>query len=247
MRKENETHSFALDKSLLKQHNLCCRIDVVIKRESGDRMPPKAKFSRQHIVDAALLIVRKNGIESLTARALAEKLGSSAQPIFTVFKNMEEVQDEVKRATKELFTEWVSEAKEYTPAFKQVGVLMIRFAIEEPKLFQLLFMWERENVASFSDYMKHLGELTDTSFEQLCIELIRKEHDINEEKAKELFQQVWIFTFGVSVLCATKSCSFTDAEIEELLGREFISMLMYIKAGKLNEKTPHPRKKDLTK
>ena len=52
------------------------------------------------------------------------------------------------------------------------------------------------------------------------------------EKAKELFQQVWIFTFGVSVLCATKSCSFTDAEIEELLGREFISMLMYIKAGK---------------
>ena len=55
-------------------------------------MPPKAKFSREEIIDAAINIVREDGFDALTSRALGKKLGSSARPIFTVFQNMEEVQ-----------------------------------------------------------------------------------------------------------------------------------------------------------
>ena len=58
-------------------------------------MPPKAKFSKEQITEAGLQIVREKGADSLTARALGEKLGSSSCPIFTVFKNMEEVQQSV--------------------------------------------------------------------------------------------------------------------------------------------------------
>lgn len=54
-------------------------------------MPPKAKFSKEQITEAGLQIVREKGTDSLTARALGEKLGSSSCPVFTVFKNMEEV------------------------------------------------------------------------------------------------------------------------------------------------------------
>ena len=58
-------------------------------------MPPKAKFSREEIIDAAINIVREDGFDALTSRALGTKLGSSARPIFTVFQNMEEVQQVV--------------------------------------------------------------------------------------------------------------------------------------------------------
>ena len=44
-------------------------------------MPPKFKFSREQIIDASVEIIRKNGSEALTARALAQKLDSSAKPI----------------------------------------------------------------------------------------------------------------------------------------------------------------------
>ena len=57
-------------------------------------MPPKAKFTKAEIIEAALNIVRADGYEALTSRALGTYLGSSARPIFTVFKNMEEVQQE---------------------------------------------------------------------------------------------------------------------------------------------------------
>ncbi len=207
-------------------------------------MPPKAKFTREDIVEAALCIVREKGIDALTARSLAEELGSSAQPIFTVFKNMEEVQVELKRTVKQVFNRYVRKAMEYTPAIKQVGVLMIRFASEEPKLFQLLFMWGRKESQNFTEHIGHLRQLTDMCLEDECVELIQKDYGVTLEEAQALFQQVLIFTFGIGVLCATKTCVFSEEEIEELLGREFISMLMYIKAGKLNERTLHPQKKE---
>ena len=54
-------------------------------------MPPKAKFTKDDIIQAGLDIVKENGMDALTARALGSKLGSSSRPIFTVFQNMEEV------------------------------------------------------------------------------------------------------------------------------------------------------------
>ena len=61
-------------------------------------MPPKPKFTREEVIDAALEIVSEKGMEALTSRDLGARLGSSARPIFTVFQNMEELQREVRIA-----------------------------------------------------------------------------------------------------------------------------------------------------
>ena len=44
-------------------------------------MPPKAKFTKAEIIEAALNIVRADGYEALTSRALGTYLGSSARPV----------------------------------------------------------------------------------------------------------------------------------------------------------------------
>ncbi len=54
-------------------------------------MPPKAKFDKDEIMKTALSIVENDGMDALTARTLGQRLGSSARPIFTIFKNMDEV------------------------------------------------------------------------------------------------------------------------------------------------------------
>ena len=66
-------------------------------------MPPKPKFTKEEIVEAALALVSERGMEALTARDLGERLGSSARPIFTVFRSMEEVQQETRKAAMERF------------------------------------------------------------------------------------------------------------------------------------------------
>ena len=46
-------------------------------------MPPKVKITKEDIANAALEIVRENGVSALNARAVALKLNSSTQPIFS--------------------------------------------------------------------------------------------------------------------------------------------------------------------
>ena len=45
-------------------------------------MPPKVKFSKEAMIGTALQLVREEGMVSLTARALAEKLGATPRVIF---------------------------------------------------------------------------------------------------------------------------------------------------------------------
>lgn len=201
-------------------------------------MPPKPKFTKEEIIAAALELVSQNGIEALTSRDLGKKLGSSARPIFTVFKGMEEVQQEVKRAAMARFDRFAEKAVDYTPAFKQFGMQMVLFANEEPKLFQLLFMTENREAKSFDQVLFDLGTTG-----QLCIDVIMNDYGLNRPNAILLFRHLWIHTFGIGALCASGTCRFSEAEVNEMLGQDFMAMLMLIKSGNFKNTTVKPKLK----
>ncbi|GEM_PF-1095109 len=120
-------------------------------------MPPKPKFTREEMVEAALELVARRGAEALTARELGAALGSSARPIFTVFRSMDELQQAVREAAMRRFEQFVRQPVANMPVFKQVGLQMVRFAMQEPKLYQLLFMQENADTAGFEDMFRALG------------------------------------------------------------------------------------------
>lgn len=192
-------------------------------------MPPKPKFTREEIVNAALSIVSERGVDALTARELGERLGSSARPIFTVFKNMEEVQAEVRAAAMRRFEAFAPADEDGDmPLFKQVGVRMVRFGLREPKLYQLLFMQENREADSFDDVFGALGTTAD-----LCIDVLCRDYALNRAEARELFEAVWIYTFGVGALCATGVCRFSEERLSRMLTTEFQAMMMMVKSGAL--------------
>lgn len=190
-------------------------------------MPPKPKFTRNEIVEVALKIVSENGLEGLTARELGAKLGSSARPIFTVFENMEELQNEVRAYAMTRFENMKVENACDMPIFKQVGMKMVLFGINEPKLYQLLFMRENRNVMSFDDLFEMLGDTATR-----CIETIEKDYALNTTQAKTLFEHMWIHTFGIGTLCATGVCDFSIDKISEMLTQDFTAMMALLKETK---------------
>ena len=198
-------------------------------------MPPKPKFTKEEIVAAALELVSEKGIEALTARELGARLGSSARPIFTVFNSMEEVQAEVRAAALKRFESYAEKAMHYTPVFKQVGMQMILFAMEEPKLYQLVYMSENAGATDFEGIAQRLGDVA-----QLCVDVIRRDYGLSESDARALFEHVWIYTFGIGALCATGMCRFSQEEIIQMLGQDFMAMLFYAKSGRMNMPTPIP-------
>ena len=200
-------------------------------------MPPKPKFTKGEIIAAALALVSEKGTEALTARELGARLGSSARPVFTVFRSMDEVRTAVRDAALKRFEGYAEKAMHYTPVFKQIGMQMILFAMEEPKLYQLLYMSENSGTTNFEGIFDRLGDVA-----QLCVDVIQRDYGLSQADAKTLFEHVWIHTFGIGALCATGMCRFSQDEISQMLGQDFMAMLFYAKSGRMNTPTPVPQR-----
>lgn len=187
-------------------------------------MPPIAKFKKEEIVDCALKIVEEKGREALTARSLAEALGSSPRPIFTVFESMDEVFDETIKKAYSIYRSYLNEGLKEEYPFKGAGKAYIKFASLHPKLFQLLFMSEADKIPDVrqvlhvieEEYDRVLGSITNT-------------FHIGEKTAEKLYQHLWIYSHGIAVLIATKTCRFTSEEVSSMLTEVFIGLLTSFK------------------
>ena len=157
-------------------------------------MPPKCRFTREEIIQAALDLTAEKGVGALTARGLAQRLGSSAKPIFGLFANMEEVQQEVVKASNLRYQEYLRQdmsAGRYPP-YKASGMSYIRFAREQKELFKLLFMRDRthEEKAAGDELEALLG-------------LIQKNMGLSRDDAYRFHLEMWIYVHGIATMIAT--------------------------------------------
>lgn len=157
-------------------------------------MPPKCRFTREEIIQAALDLTAEKGVGALTARGLAQRLGSSAKPIFGLFANMEEVQQEVVKAANLRYQEYLRQdmsAGRY-PSYKASGMAYIRFAREQKELFKLLFMRDRthEEKAAGDELEALLG-------------LIQKNMGLSRDDAYRFHLEMWIYVHGIATMIAT--------------------------------------------
>ena len=199
-------------------------------------MPPKPKFTKEEIVDKAFELVREKGFDALTSRELGNRLGSSARPIFTVFKDMNEVKSEVKKKAEDLLNEYLTRAENYEVMYKQAIKETIQFASDEPNLFHLLFLRNSEEPVNFEFMKDRFKDQINRYFE-----FIKKNYQLNDEEAGIIFKHTCVYVYGVGAMCAEKVCTFSDDQLNDLLGEVFMAMLMYIKSGKIHEKTPVPK------
>lgn len=187
-------------------------------------MPPKFKFTREQIIAAALDVTRKNGIAGLTARGLAAELGSSAKPIFGLFKNMEEVQQEVLTASNLLYQNYLQEdmAKGKYPPYKASGMAYIRFAKEERELFRLLFMRDRssEKIEENKEEIKPL------------MQLIQQNLGISEDDAYLFHLEMWLYVHGIATMIATSYLDWDDGFISKVITDAYMGLKYRYTEGK---------------
>lgn len=191
-------------------------------------MPPKCKFTREELVQAALDIARTEGFDAVTARAIGAKLHASAKPIFSVFESMQELQQEVVAAAKRLYGEYVAQGLQRTdiPAFKGVGLQYILFAKEEPKLFRLLFMSETQAAAG-ENYLP----LVDDNYPKILAS-VRDIYALTDAEASRLYLHMGIYSHGIAVLIAENVARFSTQEIGRMLTEVFTGLLKEIKGGR---------------
>ena len=200
-------------------------------------MPPKPKFTREDYINCAYEIARTDGMDAVVAREVGRRLGTSSTPVFSVFGSMEGLKREVRAKAMEEFCALAYRALEYSPAFKQFGLFMINFAKDEPELFRLLFMDGGKCGRDFSSMIPELGECA-----EVILGTIERDYSLSRSQAETMFSHMWIFTYGICVFCVNGIYDFTDDKLADILGRQFIAMMMLLRSGGDGLKTPHPEK-----
>lgn len=181
-------------------------------------MPAIKKVTKEDIINACVGIIKNEGIESLNARRVAKELNTSTQPIYYIYSNMDEMKNDALKQISNIFYDRMLETNYDRPVYKDIGKNYIKFAIEEPILFNLLFDSEiNETVECFMNL---------TGPAEIIRKTIAKQTGLSEEDAKEFHLKIWIYSNGIANLIANGICKFTDEEIETLLGEQYLSRLL---------------------
>lgn len=189
-------------------------------------MPPKAKITKEMVIDAAFEIARAKGAENINARTAAQKLGCSTQPVMYHFATIEELKRAAYAKTDHYHTEYLMNISETgKDIMLGIGLNYIRFAVEEPNLFRFLFQ-------SGLGVENNLLEMIDSDGLTPVLSAMQAAMKMNMEQTKEVFVTLALFVHGYASIIANNSLEYDEALITTHLKRVYTGAVLAVKKEK---------------
>jgi AcrR family transcriptional regulator len=162
-------------------------------------MARKSAFSPEDVVQAGFRLVDKLGREQLTARNVAEELGSSTAPVYSNFSNMEELEQAlVEEAMSRILA--ASKTGNSGDHFLDIGLGILDFAWQHPRWYEALFLVKNAQDNPGFTLMEELLEAMDSMDEF---------QDMGVPERTIVLKKMAIFTHGL----ATEICISGTEEI----------------------------------
>lgn len=176
-------------------------------------MPPKAKITKEMVVEAAFSIAREMGWENINARTVAEKLGCSTQPVMYCFATIDDLKKAAYKRADDFHSEYLMNVGG-PQVMLEIGLNYIRFALEEPRLFRFLFQ---------SDYFAGATLLELIEADELMPVLSAMQNAVGGSIAgvKEIFVTVFLFAHGYASIIANNSLKYDENVIKTQLTRAY--------------------------
>lgn len=106
---------------------------------------------RQRILDAALLMIAREGFAALSMRKLAERIEYSAASIYLYFKNREEIAQALGELGFQEMLEAITVAiagKQSAEALHALGAAYVAYGLGHREMYRLIFMGDSEYMAA---------------------------------------------------------------------------------------------------
>ncbi len=189
-------------------------------------MPPKAKITKEMIIDAAFEIARKTGSENINARTVSKKLNCSTQPVMYHFATIEELKKAVYTKSDCYHTEYLMNFKKPQKGIMLgIGLNYIRFAIEEPHLFRFLFQ------SGFA-VENSLLEMIDSKELEPIISAMQNAIGMSFDQTKEVFLTISMFAHGYASIIANNSLEYDEELVATHLERAYRGAILAVQEEK---------------
>ncbi|MCM1044674.1 MAG: TetR/AcrR family transcriptional regulator [Candidatus Gastranaerophilales bacterium] len=177
-------------------------------------MARKETITIDKILNTAFAMTREEGFSNVTARKVAAKAGCSTQPIFRVYKNMDELWDAVFLKAVSFFQDYYSlYPRTGKVPFTNLGMAYIAFAKNESHLFELLFV-------SGAARGKSMYEILNGDSGNVVKE-VSQAGMAGCPDPGDMFMKMWIFIHGAACMTLTGDYDLSDAETMELLEHSY--------------------------
>lgn len=170
---------------------------------------PKAKVTRDMVVEAVFAVARAAGAEQVNARTVSEKLGCSTQPVMYHFATIEALKRAVYAKADRYHSDYLMETEDLPLG---IGLNYIRFAIEELHLFRFLFQ------SGFA-VEGSLPEMLDSAELEPILSAMQGVLGLGAGQTKEVFLTVALFTHGYASIIANNRLEFDEAAVSKHLER----------------------------
>jgi len=176
-------------------------------------MPPKAKITKDMILNIVLDITRETGFETVNARSIASKLQCSTRPIFTCYENMDELKKDFLDFAYEYYEQYVTNYNNSVSIspYLILPLSYIEFAQKETHLFKLLFVNDMDlEMTDAKDFYKEIDN-------EKKAKLFSENIGIEFEQSKTIFFDLFLYTHGIAVLTATKKLALDRDKAEKMV------------------------------
>ncbi len=178
-------------------------------------MPPRAKITKEMVIDAAFEVAREAGAENINARTVAKQLKCSTQPVMYHFATIDELKRAVYAKLDRYHTEYLMNiANPREGMMLGIGLNYIRFAIEEPQLFRFLFQsgYAVEN---------SLLEMVDSEELLPVLSAMQQAMELPMEQTKEVFITLALFAHGYASIIANNALEYDEKTVITHLERAY--------------------------
>lgn len=192
---------------------------------------------RRALIEAAQEILEEAGVSGLTLRAAARKAGVSPAAPYRHFADKEAllaaVAEQGFRALSALIRQTASPGSDRASAFRGIGLAYVRFAVEHPARFRLMFGRELAD----RDRYAPLKEAAHETFGMLvtAIESGQRADVIRPGDAQELSMAAWAIVHGLSALLVDGQLAPTAEDLDTFASRVLQALFLGLR------KDPAPR------
>ncbi|REK76817.1 TetR/AcrR family transcriptional regulator [Paenibacillus paeoniae] len=183
-------------------------------------MPPRSEVTKEKVLSAAFELVRKQGFEALSARNIAETIGCSTQPIYSLFNSIDELKERIydKAAQYARDCMLAYQDSDNSPALN-VTIGFLHFAQEEKFLFRTLYL------TGYKTYNPHTDEFLGEELMSRYLRYSKRLNYVSDEQMKRIFLKLTIYLIGIGTLLNSRTL---ELDMDEATGmiREMYEMLL---------------------
>lgn len=192
-------------------------------------MPPKAKITKEMIVDVAFGIIQREGVDKVTARSISQQLNCSTQPVLYHFATVEDIKKAVYKKADAYHSDYIMNMEnDYGDPMLTMGMNYINFARKERNIFQFLFQSNEFSGASILDLLE-MEEILP------LLTVLQQELELSLEEVKEVFSTLFIFVHGYASLYANNTMIYEETNVISAIEKVFEGAICVLK-GDQDEK-----------